>query len=53
MSGLYTTKSGYEVAETILEASEEEVSNLSPMEKKKLWKNIWKVKTSLKIRHFM
>lgn len=51
-SGLYTTQSGYRLAELINELQQPPPAPIPPIEKR-LWSNLWKVKTLPKIRHFL
>lgn len=51
-SGVYNTKGGYKLLETMQEDNTDLQVTLPPMERR-LWSNLWKVKTLLKIRHFL
>ena len=50
-NGMYNTKSGYKLLETIQEVTTHP-QTMPPMEKR-LWSNLWKVKTLPKLRHFL
>ena len=50
--GKYDSQSGYKLLEHLQTISSPEAPSLPPVEKR-LWSNIWKVKTLPKIRHFM
>lgn len=51
-NGMYTTQSAYRMLSVIHETSSPDYKPLPPVEKQ-LWKNIWKLKTAPKIRHFL
>lgn len=51
-NGCYNSKSGYKLAETIHESQQPHSVGLPPIERR-LWKDLWKSKTSPKIKHFM
>lgn len=51
-NGIYDSKSGYKVLENIEESNSQHTSVLPPLEKK-LWSDLWKTKTSPKLRHFL
>ncbi|XP_048598085.1 uncharacterized protein LOC125578967 [Brassica napus] len=51
-NGVYDTKSGYKLAECIADMNSGQQCSLPPLEKQ-LWKDIWKTKTSPKLRHFL
>ncbi|KAL0847837.1 hypothetical protein Bca101_021084 [Brassica carinata] len=48
----YTSQSGYRLLETIRDLQSLETTTLPPIEQQ-LWRDIWKTKTSPKIRHFL
>ncbi|CAN6980292.1 unnamed protein product [Brassica oleracea var. botrytis] len=51
-NGIYDSKSGYRVLDSIQESTSEQPSALPPLEKQP-WKDFWKTKTSPKLRHFL
>ncbi|KAG2328286.1 hypothetical protein Bca52824_011014 [Brassica carinata] len=51
-NGTYSSKSGYKLLETLQEVNNPSLVTLPPLEKR-LWSNLWKVKTLPKIRHFL
>ncbi|KAG2288502.1 hypothetical protein Bca52824_048106 [Brassica carinata] len=51
-SGFYDSKSGYKLLESIQELQSPAPQPLPPLEKK-LWSDLWKTKTSPKLRHFL
>lgn len=51
-NGSYDSRSGYKLLETIQEINSPQPSGLPPLERR-LWSNLWKTKTSPKIRHFL
>ncbi|XP_013658904.1 uncharacterized protein LOC106363756 [Brassica napus] len=51
-SGFYDSKSGYKLLESIQELQSPTPQPLPPLEKK-LWSDLWKTKTSPKLRHFL
>lgn len=50
-NGMYSTKSGYKLLETIQEVTIH--PQTMPLMEKRLWSNLWKVKTLPKLRHFL
>ena len=50
--GTYSSQSGYELTETITNLNPPHHSGLPPVEKM-LWRSIWKLQTTPKIRHFV
>ena len=51
-NGVYNSKSGYKLAETLELQQNPPGPSLPPIEKK-LWQDLWKTKTTPKIRRFM
>lgn len=51
-NGSYDSKSGYSLLEAIQELQSPETHSLPHLEKK-LWSDLWKTKTSPKLRHFL
>lgn len=51
-NGVYNSKSGYKLAETLQLNQNGSASSLPPIEKR-LWRDLWKTKTTPKIKHFM
>ena len=51
-NGIYNSKSGYKLAETLQEMQLPPSPGLPPIEKR-LWKDLWQTNTSPKIKHFM
>lgn len=51
-NGIYDSKSGYKLAETLRTSMGSPSPNLPPIERQ-LWKDLWKTQTTPKIRHFM
>ncbi|KAF3551170.1 hypothetical protein DY000_02008979, partial [Brassica cretica] len=51
-NGVYNSKSGYKLAETLELQQDPPGPSLPPIEKR-LWQDLWKTKTTPKIRHFM
>lgn len=51
-TGCYTTQSAYRMLSTLHETKSPAYRPLPPVEKQ-LWKSIWKLKTTPKIRHFL
>lgn len=50
--GTYTTRSGYQFTEALLEMHSQSSHVLPPIERK-LWSSIWKIKAPPKIKHFI
>lgn len=50
--GSYTSQSGYRLLEDIRDLQGPSTTTLSPLETR-LWSNLWKTKTSPKLRHFL
>ncbi|XP_013624151.1 PREDICTED: uncharacterized protein LOC106330165 [Brassica oleracea var. oleracea] len=50
--GTYSTRSGYQFTDALLEFQSQHNQALPPIEKK-LWSNIWKIKAPPKIKHFI
>ncbi|KAF3583564.1 hypothetical protein F2Q69_00029332 [Brassica cretica] len=50
--GTYSTRSGYQFTDALLEFQSQNNQSLPPIEKK-LWSSIWKVKSPPKIKHFI
>ncbi|CAN7025200.1 unnamed protein product, partial [Brassica rapa subsp. trilocularis] len=51
-NGVYDSKSGYKLLESITELESAQPRPLPPLEKQ-LWRDLWKSKTSPKLRHFL
>ena len=51
-NGVYDSKSGYKLAESISTINSVHQTSLPPLEKQ-LWRDLWKTKTSPKLRHFL
>ncbi|XP_018475855.1 uncharacterized protein LOC108847163 [Raphanus sativus] len=50
--GAYSTRSGYQFTEALLELNSQNRHSLPPIEKK-LWSTLWKIKAPPKIKHFI
>lgn len=50
--GSYTSRSGYKLVDTIQDIESPVHIGPSPLEKN-LWSNLWQIKTSPKLRHFL
>ncbi|CAA7018686.1 unnamed protein product [Microthlaspi erraticum] len=50
--GIYTSKSGYQLLESLKEMQEEHTHTLPPVEKK-LWSNLWRINAPPKLKHFL
>lgn len=51
-NGMYSSKSGYKLIDTLQGVNSNHLQGLPPIETR-LWSRIWKLKTSPKIRHFL
>ncbi|KAF2579547.1 hypothetical protein F2Q68_00001170 [Brassica cretica] len=51
-NGIYNSRSGYKLAESISTMNHAQQSSLPHLEKQ-LWKDLWKTKTLSKLRHFL
>ncbi|CAN6858678.1 unnamed protein product [Brassica oleracea] len=51
-NGVYDSKSGYKLLESVTELESAKPRLLPPLEKQ-LWRDLWKSKTSPKLRHFL
>lgn len=51
-TGTYTTRSGYQFSESLVDTQQGQGNALPPIEKK-FWRSIWKIKAPPKLKHFL